>query len=151
VPFRIYIVEDSAVYRQVLASDLALSSHQIEIVGHAETEEQAKDWLTTNKNGWDLLLIDIFLREGTGAGVVRHCKNRDQTQCIFVMTADPIDQIIAHCMHFGADDAYNKVTEYQQIISHCIRLATRQAERCELVKRSETRQTRTTRLNRLSG
>lgn len=98
-------------------------------MGYAETEAQAKDWLAANPNGWDLLLIDIFLREGTGAGVVRHCRDRDATQCVFVMTSNPIAHIIAHCMHLGADDAYNKMTDHEQMTAHCIRLAARQADR----------------------
>lgn len=132
VPFRIYIVEDSEAYRQGLASDLAQSSHELEIVGYAETEGQAKDWLTANPNGWDLLLVDIFLRQGTGAGVVRHCKNRNPTQCLFVMTSEPIAHIIAHCMHLGADDAYNKMTDHEEMTAHCLRLAARQARRDQL-------------------
>ena len=69
VKLRTYIVEDNATIRENLIGTLEeLAS--VEAVGIAETEDDGKTWLANNGNQWDLAIVDLFLRQGSGLGVL---------------------------------------------------------------------------------
>lgn len=70
VKLRTYIVEDNATIRENLIGTLEeLAS--IEPVGFAETEDEGKTWLTERSAQWDLAIVDLFLRQGSGLGCWR--------------------------------------------------------------------------------
>ena len=116
---RVYLVEDNEVMRQHLTETLA-GEVEVDWVGVAETEAEAKDWLERNPDGWDVAILDLFLREGTGAGVLRHCRVRDEKQDVLVMTNYPISSLLTHCRLLGASAIYDKSTELGDMIAYCI-------------------------------
>src|SRR5687767_14362073 len=63
--FRTYIVEDSPTIRENLIETLQELT-DIEPVGTAETDHEGKRWLAQNDDDWDLAIVDLFLREGSG-------------------------------------------------------------------------------------
>lgn len=68
VKLRTYIVEDNATIRENLIGTLEeLAS--VEPVGFAETEDEGKVWLKERAGQWDLAIVDLFLRQGSGLGV----------------------------------------------------------------------------------
>ena len=69
VRLRTYIVEDNATIRENLISTLEELAC-IQATGCAETEDDGKQWLTGNPEGWDLAIIDLFLKQGSGLGVL---------------------------------------------------------------------------------
>ncbi len=119
---KVFLVEDNPVMREQLGYILK-SEAQVDFVGIAETEAEANDWLEKNPDHWDIALVDLFLREGTGAGVVRYCRNRRPGQAVLVMTSQPIGTLLHHCRMLGADSVYDKNTELDDLIAHCIGLA----------------------------
>ena len=60
VRLRTYIVEDNATIRENLISTLEELAC-IQATGCAETEDDGKQWLTGNPEGWDLAIIDLVL------------------------------------------------------------------------------------------
>ena len=125
---RVFLVEDSAALRAHLI-DILVHSAPVEIVGIAETEAQAKDWLERNVDGWDIALVDLFLREGTGAGVVQQCRTRHSNQTVLVMTNHVRDDVLLHqCKLMGADAVYHKSTELDDLVAYCIGLAAQDSE-----------------------
>ncbi len=116
---KVYLVEDNEVMREHLVSSLAEEA-SIEWVGAAETEAEAKDWMERNPQGWDVAILDLFLREGTGAGVLRHCRTRSEHQDVLVMTNYPISSLLTHCRLLGANAIYDKSTELGDLIAYCI-------------------------------
>ena len=116
---RVYLVEDNELMRQELVDSLS-EELNVDLVGTAETEAQAKDWLERNPAGWDVAILDLFLREGTGAGVLRHCKARSETQDVLVMTNYPVSSLLTHCRLLGANAVYDKATELGDLIAYCI-------------------------------
>jgi DNA-binding NarL/FixJ family response regulator len=68
-PLKTYLVEDSAVIRESLIAALE-ELGPIEVVGTAEDEACAVQWLTQG-NQFDLVIVDIFLKGGSGLGVLR--------------------------------------------------------------------------------
>ena len=127
MPLKVFLVEDSAALRAHL-SDILITEAKVIIVGMAETEAQAKDWLERNPDNWDIALIDLFLREGTGAGVVQQVRNRRSNQTVFVMTNHISDDALLHsCKLMGANAVYHKGTELDDMVANCIGLAARQS------------------------
>src|SRR6185295_7872295 len=77
--FRAYIVEDSPTILENLIEtlqELAL----VDPVGTAETEYEGKKWLAQNDAYWDLVIIDLFLKEGSGLNIVEACRYRRPSQ-----------------------------------------------------------------------
>ncbi len=122
---RVFLVEDSAAMRAHLI-EILVTEARVDIVGIAETENQAIDWLDRNADRWDIALVDLFLREGTGAGVIEHCRERRPDQSVHVMTNHARDDALLHdCKLLGADAVYHKATGLDDLVAYCIGLAAR--------------------------
>lgn len=120
---RVFLVEDSAAMRAHLIETL-VDRASVDVVGIAETEKEASDWLDRNADRWDIALIDLFLREGTGAGVIEHCRERHPGQSVLVMTNHARDAaLLQECKLLGADAVYHKALELDGLVAHCITLA----------------------------
>ena len=65
-----YIVEDSPVIRESLIATLE-ELVPVKVVGTAEDESTAVQWLAQAENRCDLVIVDIFLKGGSGLGVLR--------------------------------------------------------------------------------
>lgn len=73
VKLKTYIVEDNATIRENLIGTLEeLAS--VESVGAAATEDEGKSWLAAHPAHWDLAIVDLFLRQGSGLGVLAACR-----------------------------------------------------------------------------
>ena len=120
---RVFVVEDSAAMRAHLIGLLATGAN-VEVVGVASTETQAKHWIETNPGRWDVAVVDLFLREGTGAGVVEHCRKLHPGQVVLVMTNHAKNEhLLQDCRRLGADAVYNKATELHELVAYCARRA----------------------------
>src|SRR4051812_23201227 len=79
VALRTYIVEDNATIRENLIGTLEeLAS--VRPLGWAETEKDARGWLAANAAGWDLAIVDLFLKQGSGLGVLEAMQQREREQ-----------------------------------------------------------------------
>ncbi|MES2955657.1 MAG: response regulator [Pseudomonadota bacterium] len=116
---RVYLVEDNDLMRKHLVMTLS-EELSIDWVGFAETETEAREWFERNPAGWDIALVDLYLREGTGAGVLRHCRKRPQAQDVLVMTNYPTSSLLTHCRLLGANAVFDKSTELGDLIAYCI-------------------------------
>ncbi|NEI45939.1 hypothetical protein GR199_35610, partial [Rhizobium leguminosarum] len=76
---RTYIVEDNATIRENLIGTLEELA-EVEAVGVAETEDEGKEWLASHPEQWDLAIVDLFLRQGSGLGVLAACRTRGPRQ-----------------------------------------------------------------------
>ena len=120
---KVFLVEDSAAMRAHLV-DILVTRAGVNVVGMAETENEATDWLDRNVDRWDIALIDLFLREGTGAGVIEHCHGRRPGQSVVVMTNHAQDpSLLQNCKLMGADAVYHKGTGLDDLVAHCNALA----------------------------
>lgn len=120
---RVFLVEDSAAQCAYLIEILTTES-KVVIVGVAAKESQAVDWLDRHPNQWDVALIDLFLSEGTGVGVIGHCQNRRPEQHIVVMTNHARnDGLLHHCQRLGVNAVYHKATELDSLVAYCKSMA----------------------------
>ena len=117
--FRAYIVEDSPTIRQNLIEtlqELAL----VEPVGTAETEHEGKRWLAQNGGNWDLAIVDLFMREGSGLNVVEAARNRHPGQRVIVLSNHATDDVRWRCEQLGADAVFDKSTEIDALVDYCV-------------------------------
>ena len=92
-----YIVEDSPTIRVNLIATLQeLTS--VTTVGTAETEKEGADWLTNDSNAWDLAIVDLFLKQGTGIGVIAACKSRLPHQKVIVLSNYATPEVRTLCL-----------------------------------------------------
>jgi two-component system, OmpR family, response regulator len=118
--FRAYIVEDSPTIRENLIEtlqELAL----IEPVGAAETEHEGKKWLAQNDAYWDLAIIDLFLKEGSGLNILEACRERRPTQKIVVLSNHATNDVRWRCEQLGADAVFDKSTEIEDLVDYCVK------------------------------
>lgn len=117
-----YVVEDSPTIRDNLIATLEELTGLI-AVGTAESENEGVMWLTKSDNAWDLAIVDLFLKQGTGLGVVAACKNRLPTQKIIVLSNYATQDVRKQCALFGADAVFDKSTELEQLLEFCVNLS----------------------------
>ncbi len=116
---RTYIVEDNATIRENLIGTLQELA-DIDAVGHAETEDEGKNWLNDHADEWDLAIVDLFLRQGSGLGVLSSCRHRHASQRVIVLTNYVTQDIRQRCAQLGADAVFDKSHEIDALIDYCI-------------------------------
>jgi DNA-binding NarL/FixJ family response regulator len=117
--FRAFIVEDSSTIRDNLIDTLRELAG-VEPVGTAEAEHEAKRWLA--RNDWDLAIIDLFLREGSGLNVLESLRQRKPHQKIAVLSNHSSRDVRWRCQQLGADACFDKSTELEALVDYCARL-----------------------------
>jgi len=110
---RVFIVEDSPQTKAAISDGLQKLNY--EIVGVAESENDAKTWLDANPDGWDVAIVDLFLREGTGAGVVRYSRRKGLSQTMVIVTNYFIPDIVIHSRKLGADQVLKKSEDLAEL------------------------------------
>jgi len=118
VELRTYIVEDNATIRENLVGTLEELA-AVRAVGFAETEHQGTDWLHQNALEWDLAIVDLFLKEGSGLGVISACQQRLPHQRLIVLTNYATADVRTRCAQLGVDAVFDKSNEIDALIEFC--------------------------------
>ena len=118
---RTYIVEDNATIRENLIGTLEeLAS--IRSVGWSETENEARRWLTDHEGQWELAIIDLFLKQGSGLGVLEACKGRRPGRRVVVLSNYATADMRKRCALLGADAVFDKSNEIDALVDYCLAL-----------------------------
>jgi DNA-binding NarL/FixJ family response regulator len=117
-----FIVEDSPVIRGNLIAALEELA-PVKVVGSAESEADALEWLGHADHRFDLVIIDIFLKGGSGLGVLRHMNGQRHTTKLVVLTNYATPDMRKRCLDLGADKVFDKSDEIDALIQYCCRLA----------------------------
>ena len=115
---RTYIVEDSPVIRENLVATLEELA-PVTVVGCAEDEETAVRWLRDPANRCDLSIIDIFLKQGSGLGVLHTLRNVAKGRKLVVLSNFATPDMRAKCLALGADRVFDKSNEIDALIAYC--------------------------------
>ena len=126
VELRTYIVEDNATIRDNLIETLAELA-AVQALGWADTEKEAKSWMAEHSRGWDLLIVDLFLRQGSGLGVLEACQERGRGQRVVVLSNYATDDMRQRCAQLGADAVFDKSNEIDALVDYCLALGERPA------------------------
>jgi DNA-binding NarL/FixJ family response regulator len=131
VTLRAFLVEDSSVVRESIIGALEELA-PIKIVGVADSEPAAEDWLQENAESCDLLLVDIQLRLGSGLGVLRSASVFRRPMALVVLTNYATAHMREHCVKLGADRVFDKSKEFEPFLEYCVRLANGETGPAEL-------------------
>ena len=121
-PLKTYLVEDSPLIRESLIAmleDLA----EVEVVGTAEDESGAVKWLNDPGNRADLVIVDIFLKVGSGLGVLRNARIATRNSKTVVLTNYATDDMKLKCLELGADQVFDKSNDIDALITYCSSLS----------------------------
>ena len=120
---RTYIVEDNATIRENLIGTLEELAC-IRSMGWSETENDAKIWLSAQPpNEWDLAIVDLFLKQGSGLGVLEACRTRRTGQRVVVLSNYATADMRRRCTQLGADAVFDKSNEIDALVEYCIQLS----------------------------
>ena len=113
-----YIVEDNPTIRENLIGTLQELAG-VEPVGFAETEQQGATWLSANNGRWNLAIVDLFLKQGSGLGVLQATRERNPDQKVVVLTNYATPDIRVRCHQLGVDAVFDKSTDIEALIDFC--------------------------------
>ena len=114
----IYLVEDNEALRDGIVRMLKEFA-QTEVAGAASTEAEATDWLLGHPDAWQLAVVDLFLLQGSGLGVVASCAKRKPGQKMVVLTNYATDDIRRRALALGADAVFDKTGELDRFLAYC--------------------------------
>ena len=92
----------------------------IDAVGTAETENEGKTWLSQKAHPWDLAIVDLFLKQGSGLGVLAACRDRPSRQKVVVLSNYATADIRQRCTQLGVDAVFDKSNEIDALVDYCI-------------------------------
>jgi DNA-binding NarL/FixJ family response regulator len=121
-PVKTFIVEDSPVILDSLVSALEELT-QVQVVGTAADEKAAVGWMQNAGDEVDLLIIDIFLKGGSGLGVLRAVNEMGSSAKRVVLTNYATAEMRKRCAELGASRVFDKSGELDSLITYCARVA----------------------------
>ena len=103
---RVFLVEDQRPMQDLLR-DLLDSLGGFELVGLADNETDATDWLQRHRGGWDLAIVDLLLAEGSGFTLLMRC-NKEPGGAVVVFSDFVSPAVRQRCIRLGADGVISK-------------------------------------------
>ena len=117
-----YLVEDSPVIRSGLIALLEELS-PVQIVGVADNEAEAVAWLCDKNHIVDLVIIDIFLKSGSGLGVLRRAAALNLDAKMVVLTNYATADMRQRSLALGAAHLFDKSIDIDALVKYCNSLA----------------------------
>lgn len=118
--FPVFLVEDEPKLREMIGEAIGAVC-DAEVVGTAETEADAVEWLNSHHGHWRLAVLDLFLKTGTGFGVLNQLGSRSAKEQVIVLTNSATQENRDRCLKMGALAVYDKTAEFEQFLDHCLR------------------------------
>jgi DNA-binding NarL/FixJ family response regulator len=110
------LIEDSQTIRDALIPTMRELA-DLEVVATADTSERAIATLAATE--WQLAVVDLFLKTGSGMEVLRNCSNRRTGQHVVVLTNYATSEIRQKCLALGATAVFDKSTELDDFFVYC--------------------------------
>jgi two-component system OmpR family response regulator len=113
-----YLVEDNTTVLANLIETLGEIA-DVQVTAHSATQAEATRWLELHDGAWHLAIVDLFLKQGNGLGVLAGCRNRESYQKIVVLSNYATPEIRLRAAALGADAVFDKSTELDELIAYC--------------------------------
>lgn len=124
-PLKTYLVEDSEIIRDSLIAALE-ELVPVSVVGSAEDEATALRWLADPRHDADLVIVDLFLKSGSGLGVLQALAldpARKPRTKVAVLSNYATPAMRTKCLELGADRVFDKSHDIEALVAWCGRLA----------------------------
>lgn len=136
MPLNTILVEDNKTIQETLIPALEELA-DARVVAIAATASDATVALTEWREDWQLMVVDLFLREGSGIDVLQALKRdargrpadgaNDATmdQHVYVLSNYATADMRRRCKELGADGVFDKSTELDAFFESCSKLPRR--------------------------
>jgi len=129
VDLQAFVVEDNPTIRENLIGTLEELTC-VKVAGTSATEDEALAWLHHNPQAWDLLIVDLFLKQGSGIHLAQRMNERRPNQKVVVFSNYINANIRKRCAQLGVDAVFDKSTEIDSLVDYC-------SHQCFLVAQSQ--------------
>lgn len=116
-----YLVEDNPVIRESLIATLEELA-PVQVVGTADNELTAVQWLSQGGQA-ELVIVDIFLKSGSGLGVLRAASALARGRTLVVLSNYATADVRRKCLELGATRVFDKSNEIDALLAYCGELA----------------------------
>ena len=113
------LVEDSKTIREVLIPTMAELA-DMDVMAWAETSSDAIETLGTLQEKWQLAVVDLFLKAGSGLDVLRAIKDRPRVKLVVVLSNYATADMRKTCLELGADAVFDKSTQLDMFFEFCV-------------------------------
>lgn len=113
-----FVVEDNAEIHENLVGALEELTC-VNVVGGAVSEEGALAWLAEHSD-WDMLIVDLFLKGGSGMRLVQRVQRARPEQKIVVFSNYVNASVRKRCAQLGVDAVFDKSTEIDALVDYCM-------------------------------
>lgn len=117
-PLNTYLVEDSPLIRQDLVATLEELAG-VHVMGWASGERAAVGWLADPQHSPGLVIVDLFLEDGSGLGVLRAMHQRPQRLRTVVLSNYATPEVRQRCLELGAERVFDKSGDIEDLLSYC--------------------------------
>ncbi|MFN5350577.1 MAG: response regulator [Betaproteobacteria bacterium] len=94
---------------------------EVRVMGSGATQTEAEHWLLVNDGHWHLAIVDLFLKEGSGLGVLTNCRHREPYQKVVLLTNYATPDIRKRALLLGADAVFDKSSEIDELLAYCVK------------------------------
>lgn len=121
-PLKVFVIEDNVSLRELMIEALG-DIPLLDIVFFADNEVSATNWLSSNDSAWDLAVVDLHLKQGSGVGALSWCTTRRPDQRVVVLSGELTEETRAKCLALGSDAVFDKATDMNDFLDYCRALA----------------------------
>lgn len=118
MPLITYLAEDNETIARNLIETLK-ELCEVEVTALGTTQVEASQWLAAHDGQWDLAIVDLFLKQGTGLAVLAGCRNRKPRQKVVVLTNYATTEVRRRASELGADAVFDKSSELEKLFAYC--------------------------------
>ena len=113
----VFVVEDNQDIHENLVGTLEELTC-VKVVGGTATEEGALAWIA-ERNPWDMLIVDLFLKGGSGMRLVQRVERARPEQKVIVFSNYVNASVRKRCAQLGVDAVFDKSTEIDALVDYC--------------------------------
>ncbi len=125
-----FVIEDNATIRENLIGTLEELTC-VRVAGASATEDDALAWLEQNADHWELVIVDLFLKQGSGIHLAQRIQRSRPNQKIVVFSNYINASVRKRCAQLGVDAVFDKSTEIDALVDYC-------AHQCFLISQAQT-------------
>lgn len=115
---RTYLIEDSPLLRDSLSATLE-ELVPLQVLAAADDEPSALHWLAQHGREVDLVIVDLFLKQGSGLGVLRATQSPSPPYTLVVMSNYATPELRRTCLALGARRVFDKSHDIEALVQYC--------------------------------
>ena len=110
---KVILVEDVPALQTSIVQAM-VNAADVEMLAVVETAEEALEAAATH--AWDVIVVDLFLRLGTGHAVLTALRRHPDRQRVLVLTNHATPSTRQLCLALGADAVFDKSIEIDDFL-----------------------------------